>query len=337
MCDLYIVDQGTYLRKDHSRFVLNPPHQADLEIPIQDVERILVFGNIQLSTAVIGTCLSRQIPVVFLSQTGVYKGHLWSAEITDLAAEAQQFAHQHDEPFRAATARAIVYGKLWNSKILLLRHNRRHQLVEIQTIIDRLDAALTILGQSSRSLTLEQIRGYEGNGASQYFQTFARLITNPDFGWLGRNFHPPTDPVNSLLSFGYTLLFNNVFSLLLVEGLNPYLGHLHGAERQQAYLAFDLMEEFRSPIVDTLVLKLINKKIVRLEDFTYSQHNHSVYLTDPARRVFLRHFEQRLMELITHPDLQEPVPYRRVIQLQVKRYKRAVLGNQPYEAFRRLK
>ncbi len=143
--------------------------------------------------------------------------------------------------------------------------------------------------------------------------------------------------MNSLLSFGYTLLFNNVFSLLLVEGLNPYLGNLHGAERQKAYLAFDLMEEFRSPIVDTLVLKLINKKIIRPTDFTWPQENGGVYLTDPARRVFLRHFEQRITESITHPDVKDPVTYRRVIQLQVQRYKRAVLGNQPYEAFRRLK
>ena len=338
MSSLYIVEQGTYLKKDQGRFILEAPRSQDtIEIPIEEVERILVFGNIQLSTAVIGTCLSRQIPVVFLSQTGDYKGHLWSAEITDLTAEAQQFARQHDEAFRSATARAMVYGKLWNSKLLLLRQNRKRQIAAVSTAIDRLDTTLATLSNHNLALSLEQLRGYEGNGASQYFQTFNHLIANPGFGWEGRNFYPPTDPVNSLLSFGYTLLFNNVFSLLLVEGLNPYLGNLHGAERQKAYLAFDLMEEFRSPIVDTLVLKLINKKIIRPTDFTWPQENNGVYLTDPARRVFLRHFEQRITESITHPDVKEPVTYRRVIQLQVQRYKRAVLGNQPYEAFRRLK
>ena len=338
MSSLYIVEQGTYLKKDQGRFILEAPRSQDtIEIPIEEVERILVFGNIQLSTAVIGTCLSRQIPVVFLSQTGDYKGHLWSAEITDLTAEAQQFARQHDEAFQRATARAMVYGKLWNSKLLLLRQNRKRQIAAVSTAIDRLDTTLATLSNHNLALSLEQLRGYEGNGASQYFQTFNHLIANPGFGWEGRNFYPPTDPVNSLLSFGYTLLFNNVFSLLLVEGLNPYLGNLHGAERQKAYLAFDLMEEFRSPIVDTLVLKLINKKIIRPTDFTWPQENNGVYLTDPARRVFLRHFEQRITESITHPDVKEPVTYRRVIQLQVQRYKRAVLGNQPYEAFRRLK
>ena len=116
------------------------------------------------------------------------------------------------------------------------------------------------------------------------------MITHPDFDWQGRNFHPPLDPVNSLLSFGYTLLFNNVFSLLLAEGLNPYLGHLHGAERQKAYLAFDLMEEFRSPIVDALVMRLVNQKTVRPSDFTWPQEHGGVYLSGPARRIFLRRF-----------------------------------------------
>lgn len=337
MSSLYVVEQGAYLHKDQGRLVLKARRPEDsLEIPLTEVERILLFGNVQLSTAVIAACLQQQIPVIFLSQLGDYKGHLWSAEITDLVAEAQQFARQHDEAFGHTTARAMVYGKLWNSKIFLLRQNRKRQLSEVRTAIERLDTALTTLAGDA-SLSLEQVRGYEGNGASQYFQTFGPLITNPGFSWAGRNFHPPTDPVNSLLSFGYTLLFNNVFSLLLVEGLNPYLGHLHGAERQKAYLAFDLMEEFRSPIVDALVMRLINQKIIRPTDFSWPQENNGVYLTDPSRRVFLRHFEQRMTETLTHPDVKEPVTYRRAIHLQVQRYKRAVLGNKPYEAFRRLK
>ncbi|WP_346293069.1 CRISPR-associated endonuclease Cas1 [Sphaerothrix gracilis] len=187
-----------------------------------------------------------------------------------------------------------------------------------------------------QGLTLEQVRGYEGIGATQYFQSFKPLITNPGFDWLGRNFHPPTDPVNSLLSFGYTLLFNNVFSLLLAEGLNPYLGNLHGAERQKAYLAFDLMEEFRSPIVDSLVMRLINQKSIRPTDFSWPKQNQGVYLTGAAKRIFLKRFELRITEKVSHPDVKESVTYRRAIELQVQRYKRALLGNHSYEAFQRV-
>ncbi|NEQ33275.1 MAG: CRISPR-associated endonuclease Cas1 [Leptolyngbya sp. SIO4C5] len=187
-----------------------------------------------------------------------------------------------------------------------------------------------------QGLTLEQVRGYEGIGATQYFQSFKPLITNPGFDWLGRNFHPPTDPVNSLLSFGYTLLFNNVFSLLLAEELNPYLGNLHGAERQKAYLAFDLMEEFRSPVVDSLVMRLINQKSIRPTDFSWPKQNQGVYLTGAAKRIFLKRFELRITEKVSHPDVKESVTYRRAIQLQVQRYKRALLENHSYEAFQRV-
>jgi CRISPR-associated protein Cas1 len=338
MASLYVVEQGTYLQKEQGRFILKAPGQNEsMEIPMREVERILVFGNIQLSTAVISSCLQLHIPVIFLSQLGEYKGHLWSAEITDLTTEAKQFERQHDQTFRLSTARAIVYGKLWNSKIFLLRQNRKRQLTEVTNAIERLNQAMAVLANPDLDLTLEQVRGYEGTGANQYFQTFAHLITNPGFSWSGRNFHPPTDPVNSLLSFGYTLLFNNVFSLLLAEGLNPYLGHLHGAERQKAYLAFDLMEEFRSPIVDTLVLRLINQKTIRPTDFTWPQENNGVYLTGSARRVFLKHFEQRINEPVSHPDVKEKVTYRRVIQLQVQRYQKALLGNHPYLSFQRVR
>ncbi|MEO0537692.1 MAG: CRISPR-associated endonuclease Cas1 [Cyanobacteria bacterium P01_A01_bin.123] len=128
-----------------------------------------------------------------------------------------------------------------------------------------------------------------------------------------------------------------MFSLLLAEGLNPYLGNLHGAERQKAYLAFDLMEEFRSPVVDSLVMRLVNQKIIRPTDFTWPKANQGVYLTGPARRVFLKHFEQRITEKVSHPDVKESITYRRVIQLQIQCYKRALLGNQPYESFQRIR
>ena len=127
-----------------------------------------------------------------------------------------------------------------------------------------------------------------------------------------------------------------MFSLVLAEGLNPHLGNLHGAERPKAYLAFDLMEEFRSPVVDTLVLQLINQKVIKPSDFTWPQDNGGVYLNEGAKRIFLKQFEARIVCKTTHPDVKEQVSYRRAIHLQIQRYIKALLGNAPYQAFRRL-
>lgn len=336
MSSLYVMQQGTYLHKQQGRFVVKPPKGEALEIPIREVERILLFGAVQVSTAVMSTCTQLHIPVMLLSQLGDYKGHLWSAESPDLGVEIAQFERRQDMGFKGAIARAIICGKLANSRQLLLRLRRQDSHLSVTGAILRLADTITALETLADTLTLDQIRGYEGFGAAQYFAALNHLIRNPGFSLPKRAFHPPPDPMNSLLSFGYTLLFNNVFSLLITEGLNPYLGNLHGAERTKAYLAFDLMEEFRSPVVDTLVMKLVNQKEIRPTDFTWPTEKGGVYLTGSARRVFLKRFEERMGATAFHPDVKERISYRRIVQLQVKRYVKSLLGNHPYEAFRRI-
>jgi CRISP-associated protein Cas1 len=139
--------------------------------------------------------------------------------------------------------------------------------------------------------------------------------------------------VNALLSFGYTLLFNNVMSLILAEGLNPYLGNLHRSDRKEPHLAFDLVEEFRAPVVDSLVIALVNQKILRPTDFTFPNEEGGVYLESGARRVFLKNFEERISESMTHPRTQQQVSYRRAIQLQVQQYKQCLQSSEVYQPF----
>lgn len=296
------------------------------------MERVLVFGNIQLTTSAISACLDAQIPVVFLSQMGEYKGHLWSAEFCDLKVEAAQFRLQEDTAFKLEIARAIVWGKLMNSKQLLLRLNRKRQVLGVSEAILGITQDIAAVETADN---LESLRGFEGIGAARYFSAFGQLIINSGFSFTERNRRPPKDPVNSLLSFGYTLLFNNVLSLLLAEGLNPYLGNLHGSDRKELFLGFDLVEEFRSPVVDGLVIKLVNKNIIKPTDFTWPNQEGGVYLNEQARRVFVKKFEERLSEEVTHLDVESKISYRRVIQLQVQRYKRCLLGLVSYTAFLR--
>ncbi|ELS34188.1 MULTISPECIES: CRISPR-associated endonuclease Cas1 [Pseudanabaena] len=332
MSTLYLVHQGATLRKEQGRFLVQPLKESALEIPIAEVELVLVFGNIQLTTSAIAACLDAKIPVIFLTQMGEYKGQLWNSEFCDLPSEEAQWQRRLDVAFQLETARAIIWGKLMNSKQLLLRLNRKRQLEDVTTAIAGITSDLESVETAE---TLESLRGYEGIAANRYFVALGLLITNEGFSLTGRTRRPPKDPVNSLLSFGYTLLYNNVLSLILAEGLNPYLGNLHRSDRKETHLAFDLMEEFRSPVVDTLVMNLINKKILRPTDFTYPDKDGGIYLADAARRVFLKHFEERISLQIVYADLKEKISYRRVIQHQIWRYRSALLGEAPYESFRR--
>ncbi|MEM9220467.1 MAG: CRISPR-associated endonuclease Cas1 [Cyanobacteria bacterium P01_F01_bin.150] len=345
MALLYLTQQGSKLRKDQGRFLVDiPEHLPDkenVEVPIREVENICVFGNIHLSTSVISSCLYHQIPVVFLSQTGKYKGHLWSAECGQEQIKHIQHDRFSDDHFQISMAQSIVLGKLWNSRQFLMKLNRRRQLAEVEGAIAGIQKDwLTVNQLELTTENLDRLRGYEGTAATRYFGALGQLLKHPEFEFTKRTRRPPTDPVNSLLSFGYTLLFNNVLSLLRVEGLNPYLGNLHRSDRWEAQLAFDLMEEFRSPIVDTLVMQLINQRVFKKEDFTEPNEKGGVYLQDHARKRFLQGFEQRIMSLVKHPDSQKRIPYRQVIVLQSRRYRACLqadaLSEIRYESFQRV-
>ena len=332
MAAIYLLEQGTSIYKDHLRFIIHVSEKPKLEIPIREVEQIMIFGNIQLSTPVINACLKEKIGVLFLNQLGQYHGHLASEESTNIDNHLTQMRRRDDNYFQFQVSRAIVYGKLTNSKQLLMRFNRKRKIAAV-------DQAIYGISKDIESLelvdNLDSLRGYEGITAARYFPAFGQLITNPNFQFSLRNRQPPTDPINSLLSFGYTLLLNNVMSFIVAEGLSPYIGNFHYGERQKSYLAFDLMEEFRSVIVDSLVLKIINNSVFKPQDFDILDSTGGVYLNQSARRIFLQKFEARMNEETSHPDLQSQVTYRHAIQLQVRRYKRCLLSGIPYTAFLR--
>ena len=333
MATLYLTDQGTTVYKEHLRFVVGMAPGGKLEIPIREIERILVFGNIQLTTQVLGACLQEGIPVLFLSQSGYYRGHLCSLNPLHLDSEIIQIQKHKEESFQRETCRSIIRGKLLNSKQLLLRLNRKRKVAAVTQAIEGIAADLASL---ERVQQIDQLRGYEGIGAARYFPAWGELITNPEFSFNKRVRHPPTDPVNALLSFGYTILHNNVLSLIIAEGLSPYFGNLHYGEDRKPYLAFDLIEEFRSPIVDSLVLRVVNKNSLRPSDFEPLHSSRGIYLTQSARQTFLRQLEIQMNEEVSHPDLKSPVTYRQAIQLQIRRYKRSLVHGIAYEPFLRL-
>lgn len=332
MAAIYLIEQGTSIYKDYQRFIIHVSEKPKLEVPIREVQQILVFGNIQLSTPVINACLEAEIPVLFLSQSGQYHGHLWSEDCTNFNNQLAQIERRKDDYFQNSVSKAVVLGKLMNSKQLLMRFNRRRKIEELEKAIYGINQDIDAVEYVDN---LDTLRGYEGIAAARYFPAFGKLITNSAFSFSQRFRQPPSDEVNSLLSFGYTLLFNNVLSFIIAEGLSPYIGNFHYGERQKPYLAFDLMEEFRSLIVDSLILKVINNGEFKPNDFDVVASTGGVYLSQSARKVFLNQFEKRMNEEVSHPDLISPATYRHVIQLQVRRYKRCLLSDVPYEAFLR--
>ena len=143
----------------------------------------------------------------------------------------------------------------------------------------------------------------------------------------GRSRRPPRDPINALLSYGYTLLLNQCAAALQITGLDPYIGYLHSAQYSKPALALDLMEEFRGPVVDSTALTLINNRILQAEDF--QEELGSFRLKDGPRRTFLAKFEERLNSEIEHPIFKYKASYRRCIELQARLLGKALSGEIP--------
>ena len=244
---------------------------------------------------------------------------------------AQYRAHQ-DMSMRCELARRFVIGKLSNQRQRLQRFNRTHRDVEtskaIGQITDLLGNLTTLpVDQHIRTkplmtgdhrvagTALETILGMEGAGSAAYFSCFGKLLSDPrQWPFPGRVKRPPTDPLNSLLSFGYSLLTNKVASALQMVGFDHYVGYLHSSVYGRPALALDLMEELRPVIVDSVVLTLLNNRMFTPNDFVVELGAYR--LTDQRRKVFFTKFEERLDEEVTHPTFGYKATYRRCIELQ---------------------
>jgi CRISP-associated protein Cas1 len=208
--------------------------------------------------------------------------------------------------------------------VLLMRLNRRRKTEVATSAVAGLAELIEIVAVAE---ALDAVLGYEGQGASLYFPAFASLLKG-EWAFERRTHRPPTDPVNSLLSLGYTLLHQNLHSMVEVAGLHTHFGNLHVLRENHPALVSDLIEEFRALVVDSLVAYLVNRRIFVPEDFTPPDERGGVYLHPDGLKRFLTHWEKRLQTQISHPNSGLKVDYRRCFELQVWEYIRCLTGEQ---------
>ncbi len=321
---LYLLDQGSTLHKDGDVFTITKEGKVLEKIPAIKVEQVVIFGNVNLTTPVIHYLLQQGIDCVFCSNYGKFHGRLISTESKfGLLRQRQMEAILNPEK-RLNIAKTIVQGKLLNQRTLLLRYHRELNIPQLDKTINDLEKALSKLESCS---TLDVLQGIEGIASASYYQAFKNILKQ-DLGFVTRVRRPPTDPVNSLLSFGYTLLVYAIQAQVSTVGLDPYLGFLHSPEPSRPSLVLDLMEEFRPIIVDSLVLWLINSKVMTEKDFRRPEEEKKrVVLTEDGIKKFIHHFEQKIQSQIYHPKAQGQVNYRRCFELQARELAQVVLGN----------
>lgn len=326
---LYVTSENSYLALDGENIVVREQEKEIGRLPLHGLEGVVSFGYRGISPALMGACAERNISLCFVSPTGRFLARVTGRTKGNVVLREKQYRTCMDESSSLEIAKNCIIGKVYNARWVLERAIRDHGMqVDAEKVKHAShllqDAILRIQNSESKDL----LRGYEGEAASVYFGVFDELILQQkkDFCFSGRNKRPPTDNVNAMLSFVYTLLTNNIAAALETVGLDPYVGVLHTERPGRVSLALDLVEELRPVLADRFVLSMINKKIVQRRDFL-KKENGAVLMKDDARRRFLTEWQNRKKEILTHPYLQEKVEWGMVPYVQAMLLARYLRGD----------
>lgn len=323
MAVLYVTEQGAKLGLDHQRLEVRAESEVIAEVPLGHVDRVVVVGNVGITTPTLKRCMSRGIDLIFVSMGGRYYGRIVGESTPHILLRRAQYRWQADPDYGLALARQLVTGKIRNQKVLLQRRHREgHRNLE-ETIAD-----LGIYEErAGRSQTLNALRGVEGSATARYFAGY-RSLFDPKWRFTHRNRRPPRDPINVLLSFGYTLLTRAVESAIYTCGLDPYVGFLHADVYNRPSLALDLVEEFRV-IVDGLVLYVCHRGLITLEDFRPGEEGERLLVMERAAvKKYVNTYEKRLRRVSRHPRTGERLPLWRFLELQAREVARCVREGQ---------
>ena len=327
---LYITSDDAYVRKERETFVVEVNNEKVFQAPTHSIENIVCFGFKPLTPALMAYCAENNVGISYLSENGKFLARVYGAQQGNVLLRKMQYAISDDEFQSLAIARPIIAAKVSNYRSLLLRHQRNHP----DDCNEEVKSAAEIMGRRlaniQSSISLDELRGYEGECATLYFGVLTYLITvqQEDFTFTQRSKRPPLDPANALLSFLYAILANDVRSALETVGLDPQVGFLHQLRSGRPSLALDIMEEFRAYLGDRIMLNLINLKQVTKKDFEIRESG-EIRISDDARKALLNAYQKRKQEEITHPFLGEKMTIGLLPHVQAQLLARYIRGDIP--------
>jgi len=323
MGTVYVTQEDAFIGKTDERLTVKADKKTILDVPSIKVDGIVVLGRATISPAAISELLERKIPLTFMTKNGKYLGKLEPELTKNIFVRAAQWKAAGESPEAVHVVQGFVRGKLKNYRNTLYRNQRKHLEVDLQGAITHLENAIAPIDSTN---SINSLRGLEGAGSAAYFGAFNQLIRTEGFSFETRNRRPPTDPVNSLLSFGYSLLRHDIQSAVNIVGFDPYLGYLHCQHYGRPGLALDLMEEFRPLVVDAVVLQAINKRILKPEDFTRETLSNAVLLSEAGRKEFLKLYAQKKQSDFKHPVLGRKCTYQEAFEIQARLLGKYLMG-----------
>ncbi|MCF8028393.1 MAG: CRISPR-associated endonuclease Cas1 [Desulfobacteraceae bacterium] len=333
---LYALHSGSYIRKDGDALQIMRKGDVIDRIPAGNLKKLILSGYVSLSGSVLDYLIKNRVETVFITPTGRFRARLMIDEHKHVAMRRDQYLRLSDPVFSNEVSKRIVFGKISEMIDMLKKRGKDHNSDRILSAAAGMSVFLRKLeSRKPAEFSADELRGIEGAATRAYYRVFDDMIRNKAFSFNGRNRRPPRDPVNALLSFVYTMLTNEVLSAIKVCGLDPYMGSLHEIAYGRPSLACDLVEEHRCRLGDRFVLGLINRKMVRADDFVFRQiranpenavdeeelrQNRPVEMKPGISRTFIAAYENMMARQVTYDPLGQKTSNRRVIYYQVRRF-----------------
>jgi CRISP-associated protein Cas1 len=322
---LYVQSAGAKVGRSGAELTIETRDGEKHKVRIGDTSHVALFGAVQISTQAVQDLCDRGIPVVYLSSGGWFYGITRGMDHKNVELRRRQFAAAESSDRVLQIAKRLVSVKIKNCRTLIRRNASEPPARTLQRLKE-------LISSSEDATSLESLLGIEGTAARVYFEAYGELLKPPkedgasvlSFDFDGRNRRPPKDPVNALLSLGYAMLAKDLTIALQAVGFDPYLGFYHQPRYGRPALALDLMEEFRPLIVDSVVMSAVNTAAVKLSDFI--RRGGAVTLTSAGRGKFLRAYERRMDEEISHPVFSYRISYRRTLEVQIRLLARYLTG-----------
>lgn len=331
---LFVTSEDVYLSLEGENVLANREKTVVARYPLHTLQTIVSFSYAGASPALMGACAEKGIGLAFCTPRGRFLARVCGENNGNVLLRREQYRAADDPGRSCLIARTMIFGKLSNSAASIQRTLRDHAPRVADCGLEEAAGQIRdLLPMVLDAVDLDALRGLEGVGASAYFGVFDHLVLNrkEDFFFHGRNRRPPLDRVNALLSFAYSLLAHDCASALESVGLDAYVGFLHRDRPGRQSLALDLMEELRPCMADRFVLTFINNRMVRPEDFQ-TQDSGAVLLTEEGRKKFLKAWQERKRDALTHPYLNEKLSWGMIPYIQallLARYLRGDLDGYP--------
>jgi len=326
---LFITTEDSYLSLDGENIVIKQKNIEAARFPLHILQGIVCFSYSGASPALMGACAKHKISLSFCTPNGRFLARVTGEGGGNVLLRRMQYRVADNPPQAVRMARSMVFGKVYNARWVIERTIRDHAYrVDKEQLEDASIKLKELLPEILEEMSMSSLRGIEGVAAATYFSVFDEMILNnkEDFSFSERTRRPPLDKVNALLSFSYTLLSHDCASALESVGLDSYVGFMHADRSGRQSLALDLMEELRACMADRFALTLINNRMITAKSFK-TEESGAVYLTDDGRKLFLKQWQLKKQEEITHPFLKEKIKWGLVPYVQALLMARFIRGD----------